>query len=170
MTTPSALTRLNEGFAGFWTARSDRERKQLILALLVAALGLSYILLIEPAYVGRAKLAKSLPALRLQAAELRSLSASAKSLAGVNAPPPPDMTQEAITAAITRNGVTPQTVAVTGNLAKIQLSSASFAGMVTWLDDMQKTMRVTVVDANVTALAQPDTVNATLTLRQQKNE
>jgi hypothetical protein len=35
---------------------------------------------------------------------------------------------------------------------------------------MQKSALVTVVEANIVALAQPDMVNATLTLRQQKNE
>jgi general secretion pathway protein M len=42
--------------------------------------------------------------------------------------------------------------------------------MVAWLDEMQKTARVTVTEANVTAQGQIDTVNANLTLQQQKSE
>ncbi len=59
---------------------------------------------------------------------------------------------------------------LTGDFAKVQLASVSFAGTLNWLDDMQKTALLSVVDASIVALAQPDMVNATFTLRQQRNE
>jgi type II secretory pathway component PulM len=37
--------------------------------------------------------------------------------------------------------------------------------MMNWLVEMQKTALLSVVDANIVALAQPDMVNATFTLR-----
>lgn len=170
MTLPPMLMRINLAIAEFWQARNERERKQLALALAVALFALVYMVLIEPAYLGRQQMKKNLPALRQQAAELQALSKDAAAMANVTVPMAPDMTREGVEAAIARAGMSPQNVAVTGNLAKVQLSSVSFAAMVTWLDEMQKSSRISVLDANITAQAQRDTVNATLTLRQQKSE
>jgi general secretion pathway protein M len=58
---------------------------------------------------------------------------------------------------------------VTGEIVKVQLSSASFAGTIDWLNEMQRTARLSVVDATIDSQAQPDTVNATLTLRLQRS-
>lgn len=171
MKSPSILARLNQSVSEFWNARTERERKQMALALAVAVLGLLYMLLIEPAYLGREQLKKSLPVLRQQATEIQALSTQAAALARETPPPPPEMTRESIEAALSRAGLKPQNVAIAGtDQAKVQLSSVSFASMVTWLDEMQKTARVTVSEASITAQDQADTVDATLTLRQQKSE
>lgn len=172
MTTPSAIVRYRLAAAEFWSARNERERKQLLLATIVVVLGLTYMLLLEPAYLGGKQLQKSLPTLRQQAAEVQTMSLQASSLARETPPPSPPMSRESIEAAMARAGLKPQNVAMAGtDLAKVQLSSVSFAGMIVWLDDMQKSAKVTVADANITAQGQsPDTVNASLTLRQQKSE
>ncbi|MGZ5819610.1 MAG: type II secretion system protein GspM, partial [Burkholderiaceae bacterium] len=60
----------------------------------------------------------------------------------------------------------PQSVTAAGEVMKVQLSDVSFTGLLDWLDEIQKNLRITVVDANITAQAQSDVVNATLTLRQ----
>jgi general secretion pathway protein M len=60
-------------------------------------------------------------------------------------------------------------VMLTGDFAKVQLTAASFAATLNWLDDMQKTALLSVVDANIVALDKPDMVNATFTLRQPGN-
>lgn len=171
MNPPPIFVRYRQAASDFWTARNERERKQLLLAAVVAVLGLSYMLLIEPAYLGGKQLQKNLPALRQQAAELQSMSLQASALARETPPPPPPMTRESIEAALARAGLKPQNVAIAGtDLAKVQLASVSFAGMVAWLDEMQKSARVTVADANITSQGQADVVNASLTLRQQKSE
>lgn len=170
MTPPPFLLQMNQAVSEFWSARNERERKQILLAAAVAVLGLVYMLLIEPAYLGRAQLKKSMPELRLQAAQMQALSNEARALANVSVPPVPDMTQEIVAAALTRNGLQSQNIAVTGGLAKVQLSSVSFGAIVSWLDDLQKTARVSVLDANIVALEEADSVNATITLRQQKSE
>ncbi|HCY63465.1 MAG TPA: general secretion pathway protein GspM [Oxalobacteraceae bacterium] len=165
------LVRYRQALSDFWSARNERERKQLLLAAAVAVLALVYMLLIEPAYLGRQQLQKNLPNLRQQAVELQTMSMQASALARETPPPPPPMTRESIEAALARAGLKPQSVAMAGtDLAKVQLSSVSFAGMVAWLDEMQKTARVSVTDASITAQGQIDTVNANLTLRQQKSE
>ncbi len=99
------------------------------------------------------------------------MSLQASALARETPPPPPPMSREIIDAALARAGLKAQSVAMAGtDLAKVQLSSVSFAGMAAWLDEMQKSARIRVVDANITAQGQTDTVNANLTLRQQKSE
>jgi general secretion pathway protein M len=60
-------------------------------------------------------------------------------------------------------------VLLSGSLAKVQLASVSFAAMMEWLAQMQKSTRLSIVDANIVALPSPDSVNATLTLRQHRN-
>jgi general secretion pathway protein M len=59
---------------------------------------------------------------------------------------------------------------LTGDYAKVQLAAVSFASMLAWLDEMQRTAMLAVVDANIVALTQADLVDATLTLRQARNE
>lgn len=166
----NTLNGLKESLSVFWMERNARERNWLVLAASAIVLGLIYTILIGPALTGRARLEQALPPLRQQVAELQALSKQAVELANVVTPPAVGVTKESIEAALTRQGLKPQSVVLTGELAKVQLSSASFAGIVNWLDEMQKTARLSVVEANIEALAAIDTVNASLTLRQQRSD
>jgi general secretion pathway protein M len=164
------LNGLKESLSAFWMERNARERNVLTLASVVIVLALLYLLFISPALDGRAQLQKNLPALRQQAAELQALAKQASTVAAVSAPPAPVLTKESIEAALARQGLKPQSVVNTGELTKVQLSSSSFSGLVNWLDEMQKTARLSLVEANIEALAPVDTVNASLTLRQQRSQ
>jgi len=160
------LSRYRLTFTEFWSARNARERTMLAVAALVVTFGLAYAVLIGPALSGREQLNKNLPVLRQQVAQMRALSNQAALLALKPAVPPVAMSRESVEAALARNGLKAQNVLLNGDFAKVQLSSVSFANLLYWLDDMQKTSRLSVTDANIVALAQPDTVNATITLRQ----
>lgn len=164
------FNQLGQSISTFWGDRNEREKKQIALAGIVALLGLIYALLIDPAYSGRKQLEKSLPVLRQEAADMQALAGEASALANNPASAATEMSKESLEASMAGKGLKPQNVAVTANLAKIQLSSVSFAGLVVWLDELQKTARVTVLDANIVALPQADLVNATLSLQQQKSE
>lgn len=172
------LNQFRQSFSEFWTVRDARERAMLAVAALVVTLGLTYVLLIDPALAGRDRLNKNLPVLRQQVAQMQALAKeaaalsgkSASALAGKSAAPLITMSKENIEAALARNDLKPQNVMLTGDFAKVQLTAASFAGTLNWLDDMQKTALLSVVDANIVALAQADMVNATFTLRQQRND
>ena len=157
-------------FSEFWAVRDARERAMLAVAALVVTLGLFYALLIDPALSGRERLNKNLPVLRMQVAQMQALAKEAASFSGKSATPLTVMSKQNIEAALARNGLKPQNVLLTGDFAKVQLASVSFAGTLNWLDDMQKTALLSVVDANIVALPQPDMVNATFTLRQQRSE
>jgi general secretion pathway protein M len=164
------MNRLKQSLSTFWGERNQRERSMLVAAIAVVVAGLFYMLLIDPAVSGRQMLEKRLPALRQQAAELQAMAKDATALSGKAAAPTAAVTRESLEASLTRNGLKPQSVSLTGDLAKVQLSSASFAGITDWLDEMQRTARLSVAEATIEALAQADMVNATLTLRQQRSE
>lgn len=170
MNLASRLNQSRQALAEFWMLRDARERAMLAVAATAAALGLFYALLIDPALAGRDRLHKNLPELRQQVAQLQVLAKEAAALSGKFAPPVTAISEESIKTALARKGLKPQSVLLAGGLAKVQLASASFAGTLEWLDDMQKTARLSVVDANIVALAQPDMVDAALTLRQSRNE
>jgi len=164
------LNQSRQSFSEFWAVRDARERAMLAVAALVVTVGLAYALLIDPALSGRDQLNKNLPVLRQQVAQMQALSKEAAALSGKSASPLIAMSKENIEAALARNGLKPQSVMLTGDFAKVQLSAVSFAGTLNWLDDMQKTALLSVVDANIVVLAQPDMVNATFTLRQPSHE
>ena len=108
--------------------------------------------------------------LRQQVAQMQELSKQAAALSIKSAAALPPLSKDSIEAALARNGLKPQSVMLTGDFVKVQLAAASFAGTMDWLDDMQKTALLSVVDANIVALPQPDMINATFTLRQPAHE
>ena len=158
-------------FSKFWAARDARERTMLALAALVVTFGLYYALLIDPAVDGREQLNKNLPVLRQQLAQMQAMAKEAAALSGRKpAAPQIGLSKGNIELALARNGLKPQSVILTGDFAKVQLAAVSFSGTLNWLDDMQKNALFSVTDANIVALAQPDMVNVTITLRQPAHE
>jgi general secretion pathway protein M len=139
-------------------------------AALVAIMGLVYVLLIDPALAGRNQLNKDLPLMRQQVAQLQALSKEAAALSGKTIVPPATLSKEDIESALMRNGLKAKSVILTGSFVKVQLEAASFASTLIWLDDMQKTALITVAEANIVTASRPDTVNATLTLRQPSHD
>lgn len=161
---------LKQSLSAFWRERNKREQNLLLAAIAVIVLGLIYALLIDPAVSGRADLEKRLPAMRQQAAEVQSLSKDAAALSGKANTPPPAMTRERIESSLARKGLKAQSVSLSGELAKVQLNGVPFSATVEWLSEMQRDARLSVVEATLDAQAQPDMVNAALTLRQQRSE
>ena len=170
MNLSALLGRSRLSFSEFWAARDARERTMLAAAALVVTFGLAYAVLIDPALTGRDRINKNMPELRQQVAQLQAMSKEALSLSGKSSAPIMALTKQNIETALARNGLKAQNVMLTGDFAKVQLTTVSFAGTMHWLDDMQKTALLTVVDSNIVALAQPDMVNATITLRQPAHE
>jgi general secretion pathway protein M len=162
----ASMDQLKESLSTFWAERSVRERKQITLAIVVVVFALVYMLFVAPALSGRAQLEKSLPEMRLQAAEMQSLAKEAGTLSAATATPVGPFNKEIVDASLASKGLKAQSVSAAGDVMKVQLADVSFSGLLDWLDEIQKNLRVTVVDANITAQAQTDIVNATLTLRQ----
>ena len=170
MNLPALLRELKQSLSEFWAAREARERAMLTAGGFVVVLGVIYALLIDPALSGRDRLNKNLPELRQQIAQLQALAQEAAMYSATAAAPLAAMSADGIRAALEAKGLKAQNVALTGELAKVQLASASFAGTLNWLDEIQKTARLLVVDANIVVLDKPDTVNVTVTLRQPNDQ
>lgn len=167
---PQAWQDLQERLRAFWQEREARERKILALAAVFLVLAFVYAVLVNPALSGRANLAKSLPQLRQQAAELQSLSAAATQLAQQAPPPVVPVTREGIEAALARNNLKAQNITLTGDMLKLQLTNASFAALMNWLDEQQRSSRLAVTEAVIDVQPTIDIVNATVTLRRQAGD
>ncbi|MBB3121876.1 type II secretion system protein GspM [Pseudoduganella violacea] len=150
----------------FWNARTEQERKLLTIGGAVVGLALFYVLLVDPALSGRAKLNKELPELRQQAAELQALAVEAAALNGQPSVPPAPMSRESINTSLQARGLTAQNVMVTGEYAKLEFKGVAFAGLVTWLDAMRRENQLTVQETTVTAQSTAGMVDAAVTLHQ----
>ncbi len=164
------LQQVREAFDTFWLERDPRERRMLGIGAAAVAAALLYFVAIGPALNGVSKLQKDLPNLRQQALALQGMANQAQALAAAPSSPATLSTSESIEASLTRKGFKAQSIVVTGELVRVQINGVSFAGLLDWLDEMQKTARLTIVESSFTAQAQTDIVNATLSLRQPKTD
>jgi general secretion pathway protein M len=151
----------------YWMARTEQERRTLSIGAAVLLLALAYLVLLAPALEGRAALRRSLPQLRQQAAELRALADQARNLAAQPVPQVAPMAREALQASLTARGITPASLTLTGEYARLQLNNVSFANLMAWLDAQRRENRITVQEATISALPTAGQVDANLTLRQQ---
>jgi general secretion pathway protein M len=71
-----------EALKQFWAERAPRERSILLIGGILLLAVVAYLIAIEPAWTGIARLEKSLPQQRANAAELEALLAEVKALKG----------------------------------------------------------------------------------------
>lgn len=155
----------------FWQARNPRERTWLSLAGAVVLLGLFYGLLLDPALSGRSALSRTLPQLRQQMAQMQAMTREANALSASDALAPVEVSKKNIEVALARKGLRAQSIAVTDDAVRLQLSKVAYSDVLAWLNDMQKDARLTLIDAAFTANGEADSVDARLTLhRLQKDE
>lgn len=156
-----------QSFWEFWAARDARERNMLAATAVMVGLALIYLTLIDPALSGRAQTNKNLPLLRQQVAQMQAMAKEATAFSATPANSlQATLSRELIVTTMTGKGLPTQNVTVSGDQVTVQLATASFAATVAWLDEIQKSARLAVVEANIVALEQPDMINAKLTLRQ----
>lgn len=170
MSLPNRLKHAQLSYSRFWAARAPREQTILTAGAAVVVLALVHLILVEPALSGREKLNRELPTLRQQIAELQALSRQVAVLSSKTTAPLPAISRESVEAALARGGLTPQSVTLGGDVVQVKLTSASFSGLLRWLEEMQTGTLLAVVDANIVALPQPDKVDAVLSLRQPERE
>jgi len=150
----------------YWIARTDQERRFLTAGFAVVVVALLYMALVEPAVEGRARLERSLPALKQQAAELAGMAEQARALAGAAPVPVTPMTQETLSASLAARGIKPASLSLTGEYARMQVNATSFANLLVWLDAQRRENRIAVQESSFTAQTPAGQVDASLTLRQ----
>lgn len=166
MKASQSIGRLKERIAVYWLARTEQERKYLTVGGAVVLATLVYMIFIDPALTGRAALRQALPEMRQQAAELQAMALEASALAAQPVTQPTPMTREALTASLAARSIKAQSLTLTGEFAKLQLTNVSFANLVMWLDAQRRENRIAVQDMTVTAQGAPGQVDASLTLQQ----
>jgi general secretion pathway protein M len=160
------FSQLKEGITLYWLARTEQERKFLGAGMAAIALALVYTTLVDPAISGRAKLEKTLPQLRQQAAELQALAIEAGDLERQPPATPTQMTRDSLAASLLSRSMTPTQLSMTGEYAKLQLAGVSFANLESWLEAQRRESRIVVLDASFTGQTPLGNVDATLTLHQ----
>ncbi|MDB5934911.1 MAG: ral secretion pathway protein GspM [Massilia sp.] len=166
MSAASSIAMLKERLGVAWRARTEQERKMLTIGGAVAAVAVVYLLFIAPALAGRAQLEKDLPRLRQESAQLSAMAREAAELARQPATQVTPMTRESVTASLAAMSITPQSLTVSAESARMQLTGVSFANLVAWLDAQRRENRIAVQEAVIGAQSTPGQVDATLTLRQ----
>ena len=76
------------------------------------------------------------------------------------------MTRESLMASLTARGITPGSLTLTGEYARLQVTGVSFANLVSWLDAQRRESRIAVQEGSFTAQDPVGQVDANLTLRQ----
>jgi general secretion pathway protein M len=159
-----------EAASQFWQVRDMRERRLLTLGAAAIVLALVYLSAIDPALSGRESLKKTLPPLRQQAAQMQAMANQVEAASEQEAPQVESLTRESLEASLTRAGLKAQNVNVGDRLMTLQFANVPFSNLLRWLEEAQRASLLTVLESNILALNQADMVNATLILRQQKDE
>lgn len=163
-----AISQLKERVSLYWLARTEQERKFLGAGAAAIALALLYTTLVDPALTGRASLQKALPQLRQQAAELQALAIEAGDLERQGVAQPATMTRDTLSASLLARSLTPTSLSVTGEFAKLQLAGVSFANLEGWLEAQRRENRIAVMEASFTGQSPAGNVDASLTLHQDR--
>jgi general secretion pathway protein M len=170
MSAVTAIRKLRDQLSLYWMARTEQERKYLTVGGATVLAVLVYLLFIAPPLEGRAKLNAQLPQLREEAAKMQALALEAGELARAPAPAVTPMTRETLAASLAARSITPTSLAMTGEYAKVQLNGVAFANLYSWLDAQRRENRVSVQDLAVTAGSPAGQVDAVLTLHQNLGE
>lgn len=159
---------LNEILFTFWSQRDLRERRMLLICGAVVGAAIVYLTLIDPAWSGREKLQKSIPQLRLQAAEMQQLSQQYSQFSAALNETISPISKETVEAALSHRGIKAESVSISDDLVRVQLKQVDYGSLMDWALEMQKGNRLTVEEAKITSLKDPAQVDAILTLKQQR--
>jgi general secretion pathway protein M len=170
MSAANVIRQVKDQAALYWMARTEQERKYLTIGGATVLGALVFMLFIDPALSGRDKLNAQLPQLRVEAATMQALAQEAAELAARPAPQVTPMTKDTLSASLAARSITPVSLLITGEFAKVQLTNVAFAGLYSWLDAERRENRIAVEDIAVTAGSPVGQVDVVLTLRQSTGE
>lgn len=166
MSIATTLGQYRERMNALWLARTEQERRFLLVGGGVVLAAVLYLVLITPALEGRAQLRRTLPQLRQQAAELQAMAQEANALEHAPKTQVAPLTRDTVNASLGARGLPPQSLSMNGDYIKLQLNNVAYANLATWLDEQRRANRVLAQDAVITSLPVAGQVDASLTLRQ----
>lgn len=157
---------ISKTLTDFWSLRDARERRLLALCAGLIVAALYYLLLIAPAIQARARLARELPVLHQQVAQLQALSNVAAELNNKAATPVAALTRDSLAMALAAHGLQAKRLDVSDQTVQLALEDVSYTRTLALLAALKQDMRVQVVAARFNALEKADRMDATLTLQQ----
>lgn len=137
-----------------WNALSTRDRRMLVLAAGFLVIVLAWLVAFEPAWDGRRQLARELPALRVDLAQMDQLAAEAR-LAATG----PRQANDSASQLRTRVEETLADAGLSGAVAQLELNGeivearfrqADFEKWLYWLDAVVRETRMRVIDLSIT--------------------
>jgi general secretion pathway protein M len=163
----NVYNQVREQFTLAWQGRTEQERRFLTIGGGIAAAVILWATLIDPAVTGRKTLARQLPEMRQQAAELQAMAVEASKLQAQPAVQAARISREGLATSLSARGIKPESIIVTGEFVKLDVKDVVFANLLAWLDEQRRASRLTVQDLNLTGQeAKPGVVDGKLTLRQ----
>ncbi len=150
-----------------WHMLAERERRIVAAGLVLLVLAVAWLVLFEPAWVGRRALQSELPTLRTQLAQVEQLAAEANRLGAVSrANDSPQALQAQLEKSIDSAGLRPALAQLSssGSLFDVRFKRVSHADWLAWLDTTTREMRLRVADVAVTREAGVGFVSVRLAL------
>jgi general secretion pathway protein M len=157
-----------ESFASFWQQRNAKERRLLSVATVIVLIALIYWIFINPALTNKAKLEAAIPPLRLQVSEMAVMSGQYAQITTAMTENIEPISRETLEASLMRKGIKAQSMTVSEDIVRVQISSVAYSVIMEWILEMQKAARLTVEEAKLTALPEKGQVGVVLTMKQQK--
>lgn len=153
----------------YWDARAARERQALTLAVLVVLPIFAYLLLWQPAHTALNKLHASVPAMRIQAAQLAVQATEVARLRHLPQPAVLDAStlKSTVEAAASRHQLHDALSTIETqepNAVRITLASVSFEQWLRWLRELQQEQHIRADSVGIVALPQAGMVKISATL------
>ena len=137
-----------------WASLAPRDRRMLIIAGCFLLVIIFWQVLLEPAWVGRQRLQKTLPTLRADLAQMDHMAAEARELA--NAADAPAETVAQVTVRLEQSllarGMDKEAAKVQaqGDIIEVRFHQAPFENWIFWLAAAVRETRTRIVDLSVT--------------------
>ncbi len=154
----------HQRIAAAWQSRTLRERRVMLVGVVLLAMLLIWWWLIDPALSMRKKMQQQLPELRAQSAQMQTL---AKTIAELPATVPAGqpLSRPELERLLAASGLRAQQLTVADNTVTLNFSDTSFSALTEWLQKMQHDQQLFVTEATITARERLDRVDATLSLQ-----
>lgn len=158
---------MTEALFQWWRSMGTRERRLVLLAAAVLLIALVYQVLFEPAWKGRRAIAKELPTLRVQVAQMDALGIEARRLAAI---PAGNQSPQAIrrvfeeSAAAAGFGRQLTQITLSGEVLDVRFSDVGFASWLGWFESALRETRLRVIDVSIQREATPGQASIRLAL------
>ena len=153
----------------FWSERTPRERRMLGLGAAMLLAILCWLVLLAPALQARAQWQKDLPALRADLAQMQAWSQELRSRPVRAVSSTQTINKINLERSLADKGMKAQSLNLNQSSrdTQVQLSftDTSFSALTEWLQQVQGSMQLVVIDASVTAKERIDRVDAKFSLR-----